>query len=161
MNHSLRLPGYQILTAIRESADFILLRGLRIQDKRPVVLKILKPDFFTPVNISRFKNEHGIVRDIRSANIVATFGMELDEQNCFLVFEDFELRNTRATGGGISFFRELKDSSMIRGFLAATWPRALQATVRTTLLSSSRREITSISNARDWAGQWDANFPKV
>jgi PAS domain S-box-containing protein len=89
-NISPQLPGYQVLTPIRESIEATIYRGLRVQDKRPVVLKILKRDCLTPVNIGRFRNEHEIVRDLKAPNIVETYGLELHEQNCFLVFEDFE-----------------------------------------------------------------------
>jgi PAS domain S-box-containing protein len=89
-NHSPQLPGYQILRPIRETAEATIYRGLRVQDKCPVVIKLLKPDCFTPLNISRFKNEYAIVGDIKEANIVATYSLELHEQDCFLVFEDFE-----------------------------------------------------------------------
>jgi serine/threonine protein kinase len=98
-----QLSGYRIIAPIHEDTETAICRGIRIYDKNPVVLKILKPDRITPINVSLLKNEYELARDIKAVNVVSIYSMEMQEQSCFLVFEDFEGihldPDSRGTGG--------------------------------------------------------------
>ncbi len=51
----LAVPGYQVLTQIYESANSVVYRGTRNQDDKAVILKVLKQDYPTPEQLTRYK----------------------------------------------------------------------------------------------------------
>jgi hypothetical protein len=52
------ISGYQTLEKIYESANSLVYRGRRIQDNQPIILKVLKEDYPTPAELSRYKQEY-------------------------------------------------------------------------------------------------------
>ena len=48
------LPGYRVLTKLYESANSLVYRSLREQDNQPVILKVLKQDYPTPGELTRY-----------------------------------------------------------------------------------------------------------
>jgi serine/threonine protein kinase len=58
----LTLPGYQILAPIYESANSLVYRGIRIHDNQPVILKVLKEDYPTLAELTRYQQEYEITR---------------------------------------------------------------------------------------------------
>jgi hypothetical protein len=58
----LTLPNYQIRTQIDESANSVIYRGMRKTDNQPVILKVLKEDYPTPEELTRYRQEYDIMR---------------------------------------------------------------------------------------------------
>jgi hypothetical protein len=56
------LPGYQIDSLIQERPDSFIYRGYRELDARPIILKVLKPDYCTPIELARYQREYSILR---------------------------------------------------------------------------------------------------
>ena len=50
----MKFPGYQILAQIYESANSAVYRASREQDDRAVILKVLKEDYPTPAELTRY-----------------------------------------------------------------------------------------------------------
>ncbi|MEO0854120.1 MAG: serine/threonine-protein kinase, partial [Cyanobacteria bacterium J06648_11] len=58
------IPGYQVVEVIHESADVLVVRGLREQDNLPAILKVLPQESATPLELARFQREFSLVRDL-------------------------------------------------------------------------------------------------
>ncbi|HEY9674519.1 MAG TPA: AAA family ATPase [Waterburya sp.] len=95
------IPGYQILTQIYESANSVVCRGIREQDDKAVILKFLKEDYPTPNELTRYKLEYEITRNLNLEGIVKAYGLEPYQRSLTIIFEDFgasslkELMNNR------------------------------------------------------------------
>jgi serine/threonine protein kinase len=64
------IPGYQILAQIYESANSLVYRGKREQDNQCVILKVLKEDYPTPQELTRYKQEYEITRNLNTDGVV-------------------------------------------------------------------------------------------
>jgi serine/threonine protein kinase len=85
----LTLPNYQILTQIYESANSLVYRGLRITDNQPVILKVLKEDYPTPEELTRYRQEYEITRSLNLAGVVKVYALEKYQNTLIIVLEDF------------------------------------------------------------------------
>ncbi len=85
-----QFPGYQVITQIHDDADTAGYKCVRIRDRLPVVLKMLKPAFATPMSVSRFHNEYDIARLLNTDRIIKIYGLETHEQSLVLICEDFD-----------------------------------------------------------------------
>jgi PAS domain S-box-containing protein len=83
-------PGYKVLLKIYEDADLAGFRGIRIQDRLPVVLKVLKSSHSNPIALSRLHNEYEVMRTLKTDRIVKVYSLESYGQTTFLVFEGFD-----------------------------------------------------------------------
>jgi len=85
----LTLPNYQISTQIYESANSLVYRGVRDEDKQPVILKVLKEDYPTPEELTRYWQEYEIIHDFDLAGVIKTYGVEKYQNTLVIIFEDF------------------------------------------------------------------------
>jgi GAF domain-containing protein len=65
------LPGYRVLTKLYESANSLVYPALREQDNQPVILKVLKQDYPTPGELTRYKQEYDPQR-IEIVNVLSS-----------------------------------------------------------------------------------------
>lgn len=97
------LSGYIIEKGwYKEGKRSVVYRGIREPDRKPVILKTLKPEFFTPENAGRLLHEFEIARDLNLERIVRMYGLETYEGMPVLVMEDFggvPLKDCIAPGG--------------------------------------------------------------
>ena len=56
--------GCQLVEQISESAYSFVYRAVRDRDNHPVILKILKDDFPTPVELMRYRHEFEVLRHL-------------------------------------------------------------------------------------------------
>ncbi|MEK8020053.1 MAG: ATP-binding sensor histidine kinase [Candidatus Parabeggiatoa sp.] len=103
----LTLPNYQIGTAIYESANSVVYRGHRKKDNQPIILKMLKEDYPTPLALSRYRQEYEITHDLDLAGVIKVYGIEKYQNTLVIILEDFggeSLKTTLEKGeqGGIS-----------------------------------------------------------
>ena len=56
----INIPNFQTGTQIYESANSIVYRGVRTEDNQPVILKVLKEDYPTPEELTRYRQEYEI-----------------------------------------------------------------------------------------------------
>jgi serine/threonine protein kinase len=85
----LTLPGYQILAPIYESANSLVYRGIRIHDNQPVILKVLKEDYPTLAELTRYQQEYEITRSLNLDGIVRAEALEKYQKTLVIIFEDF------------------------------------------------------------------------
>ena len=83
------LPGYQILTQIYESANSLVYRAIRNQDNQSVILKVLKEDYPTPSELTRYKQEYEITRSLNLDGVVKAYGLEPYQRTLVIILEDF------------------------------------------------------------------------
>jgi len=67
--------GYCILALVHESSTTLVFRAERERDKRPVVLKVLKPEAATPAALATYRHEHDMLHSLRIAGVIEIAGM--------------------------------------------------------------------------------------
>jgi serine/threonine protein kinase len=83
------ISGYQILAQIYESANSEVYRAIGETDGQRVILKVLKQDYPTPAELTRYKQEYELTRTLNKDGVVKAYGLE-KYHNTFVMFvEDF------------------------------------------------------------------------
>jgi len=85
----LAIPGYQILAQIYESANSLVYRGRRELDDRTVILKLLKEDYPTPAELTRYKQEYEITRALNIEGVVRAYSLHKYNNTLVMCLEDF------------------------------------------------------------------------
>ena len=83
------LPGYQIIAKIYESAKSHVYRGIRKQDGKPVILKVLKQDYPTPRELTRYKQEYSLLRGLNIHGAIEAYDLHLVKNTLVMILEDF------------------------------------------------------------------------
>src|ERR687885_507803 len=96
------LPGYQILEQIYESANSLVYRAIREQDNQSVILKVLKEDYPTPQELTRYKQEYEITRNLNLDSVIKAYSLEAYQRTLVIILEDF----------GASSLKELMNESV-------------------------------------------------
>ncbi|MEG4227300.1 AAA family ATPase [Microcoleus sp. N9_B2] len=86
----IKLPGIQVLAQIYyESANTLVYRGIREQDHKAVILKVLKQDYPTPSELTRYKQEYEITRNLDIDGVVKPYALEPYQRTLVIILEDF------------------------------------------------------------------------
>jgi len=85
----LNLPNYQIGSQIYESVNSLVYRGHRKKDNQPVILKMLKQDYPTQAELSRYRQEYEITHDLDLAGVIKVYGIEKYQNTLVIIFQDF------------------------------------------------------------------------
>ena len=83
------LPNYQIARQIYESINSLVYRGLRKKDNQPIILKMLKEDYPTPAELTRYQQEYEITQDFDLTGIIKVYGIEKYQNTLVIILEDF------------------------------------------------------------------------
>ncbi len=89
------LPGYQILSTISENENTLVYRGIREQDEQPVILKVLKQDYPTPLQLSQYQQEYEITHNLNLVGVVKAYSLEKYQNTLVIIFEDFGGKSLR------------------------------------------------------------------
>ena len=92
----LKLDGYQIDIPIYESINSIVYRGIREEDNQPVILKMLKQDYPTPTELTRYRQEYEIVRHLNIEGVVKAYGIAEYQRTLVVILEDFGGQSLKA-----------------------------------------------------------------
>lgn len=117
----LKIDGYQILTSIYESLNSLVYRGIRQQNNQPVVLKMLKEDYPTPQELTRYKQEYEITRHLNTDGVVKAYGLESYQRTLIIILEDF----------GGSSLKQLMNESLLGAQNSALLPQFLSIAIKT------------------------------
>ncbi|MCC5647286.1 AAA family ATPase [Nostoc sp. CHAB 5824] len=85
----LEIPEYQIWAKIHESVNSRVYRGIRERDHLPVIFKILKKDYPTPEEITRYKLEYKITRSLLLEGVIQAYGLQQYQSTFAIILEDF------------------------------------------------------------------------
>jgi predicted ATPase/serine phosphatase RsbU (regulator of sigma subunit)/tRNA A-37 threonylcarbamoyl transferase component Bud32 len=106
----LTLPNYHISTQIYESANSLVYRGVRVDDNQALIFKILKQDYPTPEELTRYKQEYEVTKSLDLEGVIKTYGIEKYQNTLVIILEDFggeALKNHFDTALNISEFLKL------------------------------------------------------
>jgi PAS domain S-box-containing protein len=83
------IPNHQVLSKIYESANTLVYRGRRNVDGLPVIFKILKEDFPTPEELTRYKQEYELTRNLNLKGVIRAEALEKYQNTLVIISEDF------------------------------------------------------------------------
>jgi PAS domain S-box-containing protein len=83
------LPDVSIQVLIYESATSQVYRGTRVQDGRSLVLKLLKKDYPSPQELTRYRQEYAITRSLDIPGVIKAYDQRDYQRTLFILFEDF------------------------------------------------------------------------
>jgi len=84
------IPGYDLTEIISEGINTIVYRARSQKTQQPVVLKVLKAEYPTLEQITRFKHEYKTTENLNCEGIVKVYGLESYQNRLALVSEDFD-----------------------------------------------------------------------
>jgi PAS domain S-box-containing protein len=83
------LPGVTIQSQIYESAASLVYRGVRTQDDRAVVVKLLKQDYPSAQELTRYRQEYDITRSLNLEGVVKAYSQQDYQRTLAILLEDF------------------------------------------------------------------------
>ena len=83
------LPNYQIYSQIYSSPNSIVYRGLRKEDNKPIILKLLRENYPTPAELTRYKQEYRLTHQLNIPGAIQAETLIEYENTFIIVFEDF------------------------------------------------------------------------
>ena len=87
--HMISLPQVAVTAKIYESANSLVYRGIRQGDNTPVILKVLKEDYPTPAELTRYKQEYEITRSLNIDGVVKAYSQQDYQRTLVIILEDF------------------------------------------------------------------------
>jgi predicted ATPase/GAF domain-containing protein len=85
----LTFPKHQILVRIYQSANSVVYRSIREIDRQPVMLKLLKPGYPTPAELTRYKQEYEILRSLQIDGAIKAYDLQKYQNTLVMFLEDF------------------------------------------------------------------------
>ncbi len=85
----IELTGYQILDLIYSGTRTLVYRGIRICDKTPVVIKVLRSEYPSFTELVQFRNQYTIAKNLNLPGIIQTYSLEAYQNGYALIVEDF------------------------------------------------------------------------
>ena len=80
---------YQIIERIYESANSLIYRGTLKTNNQPIILKILKENYPTPSELTRYKQEYEITRYLNLNGVIKAYELQRYENSLVMLLEDF------------------------------------------------------------------------
>jgi predicted ATPase/GAF domain-containing protein/tRNA A-37 threonylcarbamoyl transferase component Bud32 len=80
---------YQIIEKIYESANSLVYRGILEPEKQPIILKILKENYPSPSELTRYKQEYEITRSLTTDRVIKVYGLQRYQNSLVMILEDF------------------------------------------------------------------------
>jgi predicted ATPase/signal transduction histidine kinase len=82
-------PGYRLTEQIYLGSKTLVYRGVREQDQKSVVLKLMRNEYPTFAEIAQFRNQYIIAKNLDLPGVVKTYSLESYRNSYVLVMEDF------------------------------------------------------------------------
>ncbi|MDZ7970005.1 MAG: AAA family ATPase [Nostoc sp. DedSLP03] len=83
------LPGVAILSKIYESSATLVYRGIREQDNCAVVAKVLKQNYPSPGELTRYRQEYEITHSLNIDGVVKAYSQQDYQRTLVILLEDF------------------------------------------------------------------------
>ncbi|MFQ4144871.1 AAA family ATPase [Chlorogloeopsis sp. ULAP02] len=81
--------NYQVIAKIYESANSLVYRAILKLNSQPIILKILKENYPTPSEITRYKQEYEITRSLNIDSVIKAYDLQRYENSLVMLLEDF------------------------------------------------------------------------
>jgi predicted ATPase/GAF domain-containing protein/tRNA A-37 threonylcarbamoyl transferase component Bud32 len=89
------LTGYQIFSKIYESSNSEIYQGIRDSDNRTVIFKVLKQDYPTAQELTRYRQEYKIIHSLNFDGAIKAYGLEPYGRTLVIILEDFGARSLK------------------------------------------------------------------
>ncbi|MEW6498584.1 MAG: serine/threonine-protein kinase PknK, partial [Cyanobacteriota bacterium] len=126
------LSGITIQSKIYESSNSLVYRGIRTQDERAIVVKMLKQDYPSPQELTRYRQEYEITRSLNLEGVVKAYRQQDYQRTLVILLEDF---------GGESLEQWMRQQS---GFCPMSLPAFLRLAIALTDILGSIHANTII-----------------
>ncbi|MBE9206650.1 AAA family ATPase [Nostoc sp. LEGE 06077] len=83
------LPGYRIVEQIYCGSKTLVYRGIKEQEQKPVVIKLIRNEYPTFSEIAQFRNQYTITKNLNLPGIVQPLCLENYRNGYALIMEDF------------------------------------------------------------------------
>ncbi|MDJ0583058.1 AAA family ATPase [Crocosphaera sp.] len=83
------INDYKIISKIYESANSLVYRGMLLENNQPIILKILKENYPTPSELTRYKLEYEITRSLNFEKVIKAYDLRRYEHSLVIFLEDF------------------------------------------------------------------------
>ncbi|MBW4685483.1 MAG: PAS domain S-box protein [Komarekiella atlantica HA4396-MV6] len=83
------LPGVAIHSKIYESSASLVYRGIKEPDDRPLIVKLLKQDYPSPQELTRYRQEYEITRSLNLTGVVKAYSQQDYQRTLAILLEDF------------------------------------------------------------------------
>ncbi|WP_432810969.1 ATP-binding protein [Pantanalinema sp. GBBB05] len=83
------LPDVFVQTQIYESATSRIYRGVRAQDERKIIIKLLKQDYPSPQELTRYRQEYAITRSLDVEGVIKAYSQQDYQRSLVILLEDF------------------------------------------------------------------------
>jgi serine/threonine protein kinase len=83
------LAGVAIYSKIYESSTSLVYRGIREEDGRAIVVKLLKQEYPSPQEVIRYKQEYQITRSLNLQGVVKAYRQQEYQRTLIILLEDF------------------------------------------------------------------------
>ncbi|NEP77841.1 MAG: serine/threonine-protein kinase PknK, partial [Okeania sp. SIO3B3] len=81
--------NYKLTKRIYESANSLVYQGLLKSDNQPIILKILKENYPTAAELTRYKQEYEITRSLNLDSIIKAYDLQRYQKSLVMLLEDF------------------------------------------------------------------------
>ena len=85
----INIPNYEITKPVYESANSLVYRALREEDNQAVILKVLKEDYPSPEELTRYRQEYDMTHDLDLVGVIKVYGIEKYKNTLVICIEDF------------------------------------------------------------------------
>jgi predicted ATPase/signal transduction histidine kinase len=89
LNASVHFPGYCITELIYSSSKTIVYRGIREEDQKPVIIKLMGNEYPTFIEMAQFRHQYTITKDLDVPGVIKPYSLENYQNGYALVMEDF------------------------------------------------------------------------
>ncbi len=83
------MKNYEIIQQIYESDNSLVYRAILTSENRPIILKILKENYPTPSELTRYKQEYEITRSLNADGVVKAYDLQRYQNSLVMFLEDF------------------------------------------------------------------------
>ncbi|NEP75022.1 MAG: AAA family ATPase [Okeania sp. SIO2G4] len=83
------MKDYEILKKIYESPNSLVYKAIIKLDNQPIILKVLKENYPTASELTRYKQEYEITRSLNVDTIVKAYNLQRYENSLAILLEDF------------------------------------------------------------------------
>ncbi|KAB8318232.1 AAA family ATPase [Tolypothrix campylonemoides VB511288] len=83
------LSGIAIQSKIYESSASVVYRGIRVQDGQAIIVKMLKLDYPSPQELTRYRQEYQITRSLNIQGVVKAYSQQDYQRTLVILLEDF------------------------------------------------------------------------
>ncbi len=80
---------YQTIEKIYESANSLVYKGILKRNNQAIILKILKENYPTPSELTRYKQEYEITRSLNVDSIIKAYDLQRHKNSLVILLEDF------------------------------------------------------------------------